>query len=403
MNYNITFSGSFGVDTGPNFGFYDNVDGYITQRSAATKTQLENTIPWTITNIDAAATTIRLKSIGTCTNYTDYSIPVPTTTTTTTPGAGTTTTTTTTLAPGTTTTTTTAASTVPSVTLSAVDSITDTTATAHYNLTDGGSPVTERGVCWSTSTTPTTANDKNIDGTGAGSFISNIIGLTAGVTYYVRAYAINGVGTSYSNQISFATTVTIGQVQVYRNNGGEDPLNMCGLLPYQFPTPPFTSATLYKSGPFQVSTTILAGSLFTNPALTTPFVPGGDYYWGLTFNTAVEYKVYITTAGQLDTWTACAGSTTTTTAAPTTTTTTEFPGYSYIVDVYNCIDGCSSPTTVGLNVLSSTSKILNRYYWDSTFSNWYYIDQSGGTGANPITLDTVGYTTCESALAAHCV
>ena len=42
-------------------------------------------------------------------------------------------------------------------------------------------------------------------GNGLGSFTSNLSGLTANTTYYIRAYAINGVGTFYGNEISFTT------------------------------------------------------------------------------------------------------------------------------------------------------------------------------------------------------
>lgn len=68
---------------------------------------------------------------------------------------------------------------------------------------DGGSPVTARGICWSTSHNPTISNSKTIDGTGAGDFSSNLTGLQSGKTYYVRAYATNSFGTEYGNEIRF--------------------------------------------------------------------------------------------------------------------------------------------------------------------------------------------------------
>jgi hypothetical protein len=64
-----------------------------------------------------------------------------------------------------------------------------------------------------------------------------ITGLTEGTTYYVRAYAINSVGTAYSNQISFATTIPVDTAIIYRYTNDDDPIVMCGLLPYQFPNP----------------------------------------------------------------------------------------------------------------------------------------------------------------------
>jgi uncharacterized protein (TIGR02145 family) len=99
---------------------------------------------------------------------------------------------------------------VPVLTTTAVTSITGTTATSGGNVTsEGGATITARGVCWSTSANPTTVNSKTIDGAGTGTFTSSITGLTAGTTYYVRAYATNSIGTSYGNEISFATTATL--------------------------------------------------------------------------------------------------------------------------------------------------------------------------------------------------
>ena len=71
---------------------------------------------------------------------------------------------------------------------------------------DGGSTVTQRGVCWSTNPNPTIANNVTNNGAGTGSFTSSITGLNANTTYYSRAYATNGVGTAYGNQINFTTT-----------------------------------------------------------------------------------------------------------------------------------------------------------------------------------------------------
>ncbi len=70
---------------------------------------------------------------------------------------------------------------------------------------DGGAPVTARGVCWSTVTGPTTADAKTIDGAGSGAFVSRVIGLSAGQTYYLRAYATNDAGTAYGDEMTFKT------------------------------------------------------------------------------------------------------------------------------------------------------------------------------------------------------
>jgi hypothetical protein len=99
-----------------------------------------------------------------------------------------------------------AGTTTPTVTTTAISSITSTSATSGGNVTsDGGLAVTARGVCWSTSIDPTTANSKTTDGTGTGSYTSSITGLTPNTTYHVRAYAVNSAGTAYGSDKSFIT------------------------------------------------------------------------------------------------------------------------------------------------------------------------------------------------------
>lgn len=90
----------------------------------------------------------------------------------------------------------------------AATSVTNIMAISGGNITsDGGTPVTARGICWSTSPNPTVANDSTRNGVGAGLFTSNISNLLGSTTYYIRAYAINTTGVSYGNQITFTTPV----------------------------------------------------------------------------------------------------------------------------------------------------------------------------------------------------
>ena len=94
-----------------------------------------------------------------------------------------------------------------------VSDITATTATCGgYVADDGGATVTARGVCWSTSQNPTVSDSHTTDGNGTGSFTSNITGLNALTTYYVRAYATNSEGTTYGNQVSFTTPEALPKV-----------------------------------------------------------------------------------------------------------------------------------------------------------------------------------------------
>ena len=97
----------------------------------------------------------------------------------------------------------------PTLTTTAASSITKYAASAGGTITsNGGSVITASGICWSTTATPTISNSKTTDGTTSGTFTSSITGLTAGTTYYVRAYATNAIGTSYGSVQSFTTLST---------------------------------------------------------------------------------------------------------------------------------------------------------------------------------------------------
>ena len=72
-------------------------------------------------------------------------------------------------------------------------------------ISDGSSPVIERGVCWNISPNPEITNSRTTDGSGPGTFSSIITGLIPNTTYHLRAYATNGEGTSYGNEMIFIT------------------------------------------------------------------------------------------------------------------------------------------------------------------------------------------------------
>lgn len=92
----------------------------------------------------------------------------------------------------------------PTVATAGAYDIDATTATSGGNVaSDGGEAVTARGVCWSVAENPTTANSHTTDGSGLGAFVSALTGLTEGLTYNVRAYAVNLAGTAYGAAVTF--------------------------------------------------------------------------------------------------------------------------------------------------------------------------------------------------------
>ncbi|MCD4817410.1 MAG: hypothetical protein K8S23_01815, partial [Candidatus Cloacimonetes bacterium] len=80
-------------------------------------------------------------------------------------------------------------------------SITGHTASSGGEILDSGqTAITTRGVCWSTSANPTLLDNFTENGTGSGTFISDLTNLSSSTTYYYRAYATNSIGTGYGDE-----------------------------------------------------------------------------------------------------------------------------------------------------------------------------------------------------------
>jgi len=101
----------------------------------------------------------------------------------------------------------TAQETLPTVTTSAVTNIGLTSATGMGSIsTTGSTGVVQHGVCWGLSENPVTTGTCTRQGVaGTGDFSGPITGLIAGTMYHVRAYAVNGMGTAYGNDVLFTT------------------------------------------------------------------------------------------------------------------------------------------------------------------------------------------------------
>ena len=95
-----------------------------------------------------------------------------------------------------------------SLTTAQVTSITHQAATSGGTITAlGGNTVTERGVCWSTSSNPTISGYKAVSSDNGNTFACRMEGLSPKTVYYVRAYANTSGGTVYyGNNVTFTTT-----------------------------------------------------------------------------------------------------------------------------------------------------------------------------------------------------
>ena len=96
---------------------------------------------------------------------------------------------------------------LPTITTTAVTSIDYKSATCGgESITNGGSVILEKGIVWDTNSNPTiTLTTKTSDGNNSNNFSSSMTNLTYNTTYYVRAYARNQIGTTYGQELVFAT------------------------------------------------------------------------------------------------------------------------------------------------------------------------------------------------------
>ena len=95
---------------------------------------------------------------------------------------------------------------IPVLTTNNVSNITQNEAFSGGKISsDGGSTISSKGLCWSTTQNPTIANSKTVNGDGTLDFTGNISGIFPGTSYYVRAYAVNENGAGYGQQETFTT------------------------------------------------------------------------------------------------------------------------------------------------------------------------------------------------------
>ena len=96
-----------------------------------------------------------------------------------------------------------------------VTEVTQTTAKSGGRIiSNEGGTILVKGICWHVTSNPTIDNFKTNDGAGDESFESKLTNLEAGKTYYLKAYAMNELGTSYGNEISFTTSSSNSEGQI---------------------------------------------------------------------------------------------------------------------------------------------------------------------------------------------
>jgi hypothetical protein len=116
----------------------------------------------------------------------------------------------------------------PSVATDSIYNISQTAAEVDAKVIDeGDSEVSERGIVYSKSKTPTLNDHVITKGSGAGSYTCSLNNLAVGTTYFIRAYAINSQGTSYSEELSFTTKCGLIDTLPYRQDFSSGTLPNC--------------------------------------------------------------------------------------------------------------------------------------------------------------------------------
>ncbi|MCF8317968.1 MAG: fibrobacter succinogenes major paralogous domain-containing protein, partial [Haliscomenobacter sp.] len=95
----------------------------------------------------------------------------------------------------------------PLVNLDSITQISPNSSRVYANVQDGGSQVIETGIVWSTVGFPSINVNKLSTSTAKlGNYDVNLTGLLPTTKYYVRAFAVNQIGVSYSSLDSFTTS-----------------------------------------------------------------------------------------------------------------------------------------------------------------------------------------------------
>ncbi|MEI6508743.1 MAG: T9SS type A sorting domain-containing protein, partial [Bacteroidota bacterium] len=186
--------------------------------------------------------------------------------------------------------------TAPTVITGTKSNLTTNSATLAANITgSGNATITASGVVISTSSSPVRGGLGVVDSatnplTSIGTFSVNVTGLMVATTYYYRAYAVNGIGTSYGADSTFTTNASAVAPTVVKNaatNVTTTTATIGGNITSDGGSPVFLSGVVYATTSNPVQFGIGVVDSMTNPVVSmgsfsiypTGLLPGTKYYY----------------------------------------------------------------------------------------------------------------------------
>ncbi len=149
----------------------------------------------------------------------------------------------------------------PSVEILPASEISYTSFVCSGDVTDSGTySVTARGFCWSTDPDPVMTGEHLHVGNGSGTFSALLANMQPETTFYVRAYAVNAAGVTYSTPITVSTlSPTIPTVSTDTVNGynectgtvladGNAPVTQRGFCYDTLPSPTLENGVVLADG-----------------------------------------------------------------------------------------------------------------------------------------------------------
>jgi hypothetical protein len=160
-------------------------------------------------------------------------------------------------------------------------------------ISDGGSDIFQKGICWSTHGTPTIADPFTNDGAGKLNFESVLTSFDT-QKYYIRSYAVNGGGIGYSNELTYTFSIGGGDGDGDNDGDGNGSVNIVPAVQFNFP---YYDSTTFKPGEtidislfaYDPDGTIEKIEIYVNDALLTTLTGTFEYHWNGV--AAGDYKV----------------------------------------------------------------------------------------------------------------